>query len=116
MGLRRGRHIEVTIATTPKREDKRSRVSFDRVSPFHRKFAIRAWRRFGRKLDYVGEWHTHPEARPRPSMIDKAEWERLIRTSRAQLLFVIVGGAGLWTGISIPGRSAVQPMAVFVDG
>lgn len=108
MGLRRGRHIEVTIVTTPKRTDKRTRTGFDRASPFHREFAVRAWRRFGRKLDYLGEWHTHPEHRPRPSMIDEAEWAKLIRGGKRELLFIIVGISGMWIGMSEQGQPDVQ--------
>jgi len=113
MGLRRGRHLEVTIATTPKREDKRTRIRFERISPFHQKFAIRAWRRLDRKLDYVGEWHTHPENRPRPSGIDRREWEELIRVNKRELLFIIVGISDIWVGMSSQGRLAVEPLAPF---
>jgi len=110
MGLRRGRHLEVTIATTPKREDRRTRIRFERTSPFHQKFAIRGWQRMGRKLDYVGEWHTHPEHSPRPSVIDRAEWAELVRASKRELLFVILGISDFWIGISDQDRVArLQP-------
>lgn len=110
MGLRRGRHLEVTTATTPKQDDKRTRIAFERVSAFHQRFAVRAWQRFSRTLDYVGEWHTHPEHRPRPSMVDVDEWKKLVRSSKRELVFVIVGISGLWVGMSTPGRSDVQPL------
>lgn len=110
MGLRRGRHIEVTMATTPKRADRRTRTAFDRASPFHQEFAVRAWRRFGCKLDYVGEWHTHPEHQPRPSMIDEAEWAKLIRRGKRDLLFIIVGISGMWIGMFEPGQPNVKPL------
>lgn len=113
MGLRRGHHLEVTIATTPKREDKRTRIGFERISPFHQSFAIRAWRRLGQKLDYVGEWHTHPEYRPRPSGIDEAEWAKLIRANKRELLFIIVGISDIWVGMSVRGRVAVEPLPTF---
>lgn len=101
MGMRRGRHLEVTFATTPKRDDKRTRTGFERVSSFHQKFAIRAWQRLGRKLDYLGEWHTHPEHQPRPSTIDTDEWAKLLlRSNKRQLLFLILGISGTWVGIS----------------
>jgi integrative and conjugative element protein (TIGR02256 family) len=111
MGFRRGRHLEVTFATTPKREDKRTRVAFERLSLFHRDFAIRAWRRSAHRLDYLGEWHTHPEHRPRPSAIDLAEWAKLGRASKGELLFLILGISDSWVGISGHGRvRRIQPM------
>jgi len=100
MGLRRGRHIEITFATTPKREDRRTRTAFHRLSLFHHWFAIRAWHRFGRKLDYVGEWHTHPEHDPSPSPVDRAEWAKLMRSNRSDFVFMILGISGLWLGLS----------------
>lgn len=103
MGLRRGRHIEVTFATTPKREDRRTRTAFHRLSLFHQRFAIRAWHRFDRTLDYVGEWHTHPEQNPSPSPIDRAEWAKLMRRSKGELVFMILGISGLWPGLSSRG-------------
>lgn len=100
LGERRGRHIEVTFATTPKRGDKSSRTGFHRRSPFHQRFATRNWRRLGGKLDYVGEWHTHPELNPRPSTIDQKEWNKLIRTRKNGLVFMILGTSGLWLGFA----------------
>lgn len=103
LGARRGRHIDITLATTPKHGDRRSRASFHRLSQFHQSFAIRAWRRLGRKLDYVGEWHTHPEHNPSPSHIDRAEWAKLIRSHRRDLVFMILGISGVWLGLSSHG-------------
>ena len=101
LGARRGRHIEITFATTPKREDKRTRTDFHRISPFHQRFARRAWQRFDRKLDYVGEWHTHPVQNPSPSSIDVAEWAKILRTRKTELVFIIIGISGIWAGISV---------------
>lgn len=111
LGARRGRHIDITFATTPKRGDKRSRTDFHRLSPFHQSFALRAWRRLGCKLDYVGEWHTHPERNPSPSPIDRAEWGKLMRSRRAELVFMIVGNSGVWLGLSNGG--VVKALAEF---
>lgn len=110
LGLRRGRHIEVTFVTTPKRGDKSSRTAFERLSFFHQGFAIRAWRRFGRKLDYLGEWHTHPEHNPSPSPIDCAEWAKLMLSSKRELVFLILGISGLWLGVSNRGVVSQVPI------
>jgi integrative and conjugative element protein (TIGR02256 family) len=110
LGLRRGRHLEVTMATTPKRADWRSRLGFHRLSRFHQKHATRAWLRFQRTVDYLGEWHTHPERFPTPSGIDRAEWGKLTRSRTSDLLFVIVGTEGLWVSIGKQGR--ICPISV----
>jgi integrative and conjugative element protein (TIGR02256 family) len=109
LGARRGRHIDITFATTPKRGDRGSRAGFHRLSPFHQSFAIRAWRRLCRKLDYVGEWHTHPERNPSPSRIDRAEWAKLMRSRRSELVFMILGISGVWLGLS--NRGIVKELA-----
>jgi integrative and conjugative element protein (TIGR02256 family) len=103
LGSRRGRHIEITFATTPKRGDKRSRTAFHRLSLFHQRFATRAWLRLGRTLDYLGEWHTHPERDPSPSLIDRGEWTKLVRSNKRELVFLILGISGVWIGLSNSG-------------
>jgi integrative and conjugative element protein (TIGR02256 family) len=88
------------MATTPKKADRQNRIAFERISAFHQKFAVRAWRRLGRTVDYLGEWHTHPESLPRPSGIDRSEWSRLTRLRTNELLFLILGMDGIWLGIA----------------
>ena len=49
-------------------------------------------------VNYLGEWHTHPEARPSPSAPDRKMLRDLLATSRLEidfLLGVIVGQTGL---------------------
>jgi integrative and conjugative element protein (TIGR02256 family) len=104
LGSRRGRHIEVTMATSPKQSDKQGRTAFHRLSDYHQVYAIRAWRRLGKTVDYVGEWHTHPESTPSPSGVDKSEWSKLTRTRANELLFLIVGIEGIWAGVGFRGK------------
>ncbi len=43
---------------------------------------------------YVGDWHTHPERRPRPSKPDLSSMRRIARQSKHELpglLLVIIG-------------------------
>ena len=100
LGARRGRHIDITFATTPKRGDRGSRASFLRFSSFHQSFAVRAWHRFSHKLDYVGDWHTHPKRNPSPSPIDRMEWLKLARLRKTDIVFLILGISGVWMGVS----------------
>lgn len=42
---------------------------------------------------HIGEWHSHPELRPTPSVIDRASWLKSRREQRRPLAFLIVGTA-----------------------
>ncbi len=97
LGCIRGMHLEIVEATTPSRLDGRSRFLFIRRTAWHRWIAESRWRSSGGTVRYLGEWHTHPEDRPRPSSIDKREWRRLAATREdgRPLLAVIVGRDGL---------------------
>lgn len=61
-----------------------------------------AWRASHGTCTYLGEWHTHPELTPIPSMIDWADWQRRLRSDRFSepIYFVIVGLQGVvaWEG------------------
>ncbi len=65
------------------------------------------WKESGRKITYVGDWHTHPEAIPTPSYTDKSTFKDTYRSSKIDqnlLLCVIVGTnsvkeGGLWVGV-----------------
>ncbi|MBL8399788.1 Mov34/MPN/PAD-1 family protein [Accumulibacter sp.] len=97
LGLRRGRHLEVLTATEPSSHDKRSAFFFVREAEGHAEVAEQAWIRGGRQVDYLGEWHTHPQTIPIPSSIDRAEWYKLVqkRPEKATLLTVVVGAKEL---------------------
>lgn len=58
---------------------------------------------------YVGDWHTHPESRPRPSSDDLKSMNDIAEKSRHELpglLLVIVGTAdipdGIWVSFHFP--------------
>ncbi len=41
---------------------------------------------------YVGEWHTHPETTPRPSIVDaKSIYERTLEWEYGDIVFIIIG-------------------------
>lgn len=110
LGYRRGPHLHVTEATTPLYSDQASRTRFFRSSAPHQNAALARWRKSGGRIDYLGEWHTHPEYNPSPSMIDTAGWQRIMDKRTTPMLFVIAGiqdrlwiGLGTSTGLlSIP--------------
>ena len=97
------RTVRVERATGPRSTDRRSRWSFlpDRLAE---RREVKRLFRIG--LNYVGDWHTHPERVPRPSGTDVDSVTEMFRKSRHRLAgFVIVirGTAclpeGLFVGI-----------------
>lgn len=92
LGKRRGPHIEVTVATEPTTGDRRSRFGFKRGLRGHADVAIQTWRFEAGMVDYVGEWHTHPQRDPTPSGLDRKEWAKLINRRRSSDLVVVVVG------------------------
>lgn len=99
MGYRRGMHTHVTEATFPASEDVQSRFGFVRRAAHHKHIAVRRWKDTGETLDYVGEWHTHPEDDPAPSDIDIHHWMKITRSSTRPMVFVIIGRKRNWCGV-----------------
>lgn len=98
LGFRRGPHFEVVKATPPSARDERRRASFVREPDVHQELAIRAWRASRGIMDHIGEWHTHSESTPSPSLIDMGEWAKVARRRRpsAPMLGIIVGTRSLY--------------------
>jgi len=100
----------VVLATGPRPSDRRTKWSFqpDRSAERHE---IR--RLFEKGLHYLGDWHTHPQGRPRPSQTDLKSMKEMIAKSHYELegfLMVIVGTSrppeGLWVSLHTPSRPA----------
>lgn len=103
LGYRRGSHLHVTEATAPLVPDHASRTSFFRSAGPHQQAALARWRESGRTVDYLGEWHTHPEHSPTPSTIDTGGWQRICSKRKKPMLFVIAGTQDrLWIGLGTP--------------
>ena len=81
----------IAEATGPRPSDKRSRFGFvpDRAAE-----QVEIADRFRLGLHYVGDWHTHPERRPKPSGTDMESIRSTVRSSRHELpwfLMLILG-------------------------
>lgn len=87
----------VTHATAPSRFDRRLPMFFSRDSRGHRAVAQKLWRASGGTTRYLGDWHTHPEDYPSPSIIDLREWHQLAiaRNDGQPALSVIIGQRSL---------------------
>lgn len=101
IGEYRGPHVEVVKCTTPFAGDFRSRSRFVRQDPRHQSIATAEWTASGGTLNYVGEWHTHPELHPTPSHIDRRSWVDKIRSrTPLPLVFLIAGAASVHCTLS----------------
>jgi integrative and conjugative element protein (TIGR02256 family) len=99
-GLLLGRHIldscdmVVDVVTVPMPGDLRTEYGFRRRSKMHQVLMERAWRDSKQTCTYLGEWHTHPQAVPVPSMVDKENWRIRMRDDLYEgdtLFFIILG-------------------------
>lgn len=82
----------VDLATSPMPGDTQSRYQFSLQDPGHQRAVDVAYAQSDGLRIYLGTWHTHPEARPAPSGVDKDDWRQCIkRNKRRPLLFVIAG-------------------------
>ncbi|MGO4812143.1 Mov34/MPN/PAD-1 family protein [Cupriavidus sp. 2MCAB6] len=113
MGFRRGSHVHVAAISSPQPGDQQHRFGFHRQARAHQRIAVRHWNAQQQTMDYLGEWHTHPEIRPSPSSIDTHEWRRLCAGKSVPMIFLIVGTENaLWLGVGQ--RSTLSGANAFV--
>lgn len=92
LGYRRNPHLHVVAITEPGQRDRRHRFAFLRRDRVHQVAALALWRSTRATGYYLGDWHTHAEAAPTPSLLDQREWAKLMQGAvESDLLFVIVG-------------------------
>jgi len=101
LGYRRSTHLHVTMATAPQTTDRGWRYLFKREARHHQEIALRQWIASDKKMDYLGEWHTHPEPHPSPSATDQSEWRAICGQRPSSMVFMIMGWTGeMWLGMS----------------
>src|SRR5579884_3498453 len=86
--------VVIDHASEPSLKDRRGRFWFRRARQPAQEIVDRAWRESGGVVNYLGEWHTHPEDDPSPSWVDKYNWWKIARrvsVDSEYLLFAIVG-------------------------
>lgn len=93
--------ITIEEATGPRPTDRRSRSAYhgDRRAE-QEEIDVR----HALGLHYVGDWHTHPEAKPRPSSADELAMVSRVSASMHQLqsfLFAIVGTDSFPQGLAL---------------
>ncbi len=102
LGERRGTHILITAATTPGPEDESYPFRFLRKCKSHQRKAHDRWRATAHTTDWVGDWHSHPEQTPTPSLTDRRSWRRLTKSNGTEMVFAIQGVSGLYLSVGQP--------------
>lgn len=85
--------VVIDEITTPQDADRRSRFGFFR-SKKHEMRARERWQQQSNTMAYLGLWHTHPEADPMPSSVDRTDWQQAVSKDKFEgdrLFFPIVG-------------------------
>ncbi len=104
LGFRRGHHTHVSAATVPSKRDVQRRFAFFRHATQHQRVATRLWKQSGETMDYVGEWHTHPEDNPSPSAVDLQHWRKIASEASRPMIFLIVGRKSNWVSAGLKQR------------
>jgi integrative and conjugative element protein (TIGR02256 family) len=70
---------------------------FVRKDPKHIKLLQHYYDKSNGYLNLVGEWHTHPEAQPTPSLTDRTNWKRIqSQRNNLETIFLILGYESIW--------------------
>ncbi|MFN2444840.1 MAG: Mov34/MPN/PAD-1 family protein [Vicinamibacterales bacterium] len=111
--------VIVDEVTVPGPQDRRSRFRFFRAERPAQKTVDEAWTRSGGEINYLGEWHTHPEDDCKPSQHDRTDWRRLVATQRYEqdaLFFVIAGRQMLRVWELARGKAVPLPLSLLGSG
>ena len=107
IGERRGSHLVVHQISEPGKGDIRRRYFVDRRGPHHQVAIDEAFVSSSGRLQYLGEWHSHPEDAPSPSATDLATWQRHLIADE-QMALLIVGRKRTWAAKKYAG--AIIPL------
>ncbi|MCC4243955.1 Mov34/MPN/PAD-1 family protein [Stappia indica] len=99
LGLRKENALQITSYTLPQKWDYATPVLFNRHVRGHRELAQEEWRRSGKTVDWLGEWHTHPRGVALPSMTDRQSWLHLARHTKNPMVFLIFSGCSIYAGL-----------------
>lgn len=97
LGEKRGQHIVVTDLSEPGFGDLRQRNLVDRQGKHHQQKVDGCFQLSGGTVNYVGEWHTHPEDFPQPSQQDRSSWSAHLKGGTPKIV-LIVGIKDFWIG------------------
>ncbi|WP_345860574.1 Mov34/MPN/PAD-1 family protein [Shewanella algae] len=109
IGERRAGNLVVCEVTEPGKGDKRSRHSVDRRGPHHQQAVDQAFERSNGTLQYLGEWHTHPEDYPTPSPKDYNSWGKGLNFEDPMIV-LIIGRKSTYVGKKV--RNVIRPLSL----
>ncbi|WP_410511763.1 Mov34/MPN/PAD-1 family protein [Paenibacillus sp. BR2-3] len=86
--------IVIEHVSEPSETDRSGRCFFERDVKTAQQIVDKNWEESGGQIIYLGEWHTHPEAVPHPSLTDRKLISSMIRDSRMEIdfLFIVIIG------------------------
>ena len=89
--------IIITDITTPQIGDIQKRLLFKKNREIHQQLSNEKWIESNKFSIALGEWHTHPEAVPTPSNVDKKSWRLNVSKQHDDrvYVFIIVGFSDL---------------------
>ena len=98
--LNKSRYI-ISAISKPSEKDKATRTSFVRSKETGQEIINEYWKHSKGVVNYLGEWHTHPEKRPIPSTTDRQLLATILKDGSSvfpELFMVIVGQTDLYVG------------------
>ncbi|MTI47822.1 MAG: hypothetical protein FH761_08275 [Firmicutes bacterium] len=87
----------ITDISEPCIKDKSGRCYFIRNKENAQMIINKEWEKSNGEINYLGEWHTHPEINPNPSFIDRRLLKQCIKKNKYPfhgLFMIIVGTNG----------------------
>lgn len=113
--IRKCNDVIVDQITVPLKGDIQKRKSFFRLSKLHQSIADEVWKNSNGTINYLGEWHTHPENEPFPSLVDRIDWQKKVTFDKYDsdtLFFLIVGirTINVWQGFR--GKVAFEKLRI----
>ena len=101
--LNSGGYLLINNYTPPQKSDKQGKFIYFRSNE-HNDLVLNIWHESKKFSTYVGLWHTHAEAIPEYSVLDKKDWLESINKSIYEgdrLFFFIIGQTHIrcWMGI-----------------
>ena len=85
--------LRLTDMSFPHTGDQQSRFRFFRKSDGHQELMDHLWEESEHTKAYLGEWHTHDQDTPIPSMKDRGTWKRISKRNNNfdECYFMIIG-------------------------
>lgn len=104
IGERKDKHFFIRKFTPPMSTDFRTRCSCKRNNEGHQELVDQLHLESKGSLQYLGEWHSHPQLSAKPSTKDKNEWPNTynylsIKENIHEMICLILGTEQDWLGI-----------------